>query len=203
MLTACIADFLRREGALFHQLQLEQRCRANDFLGSRDVGDPWKLNQNLVSRALSRDDRLGDAQLVHPALDRLERLRDGLFPELHGQVRPHGVGVTARAGRAGEHGIHLNGRRPESLIVLNPFDNELGRGRDLELGVLDSSGRKRLAQALHRCFRLDPQRGVSLHTHDHVHAALEVEAKIHLRAWWVERPDRQADDGHDDEDFPA
>ena len=75
LLTACIAASWRRERALLDQLQLEQRRRADDFLGARDVGDAGQLHQDLIGRALSGDDRLGDAQLVDPALDGLQRLR--------------------------------------------------------------------------------------------------------------------------------
>jgi hypothetical protein len=136
-------------------------------------------------------------------LDGLDRLRDSLFPQLNRQIRAHRVGVPARAGRPAEHGIHVNGRLSEPLIVLDSLGHELARARHLELRVLHPSCRQRLAQALHGGFGLNPERGVGLHPHDKVDAALQVEAKVHLHAGRVERPDREDDYGENGQDFPA
>ena len=47
------------------------------LLRALDVGDAGQLHEDLIAvRALLRDARLGDAQLVDAALDRLARLHD-------------------------------------------------------------------------------------------------------------------------------
>ena len=78
---------LVRERPLLDQLQLEQRRRSNDLLGAVDVGDAGQLHQDLIGRAVAGDDRLGDAELVDAALDRLQRLVDRVFAQLDDDVR--------------------------------------------------------------------------------------------------------------------
>ena len=52
----------------------------DDLLGARDVGHAGQLHENLIAAtAVARDVRLGDAELVDAAVDRLQRLHDGLL----------------------------------------------------------------------------------------------------------------------------
>ena len=78
---------LVRERPLLDLLQFELRRRSNDLLGAIDVGDAGQLHQDLIGGAVARDDRLGDAELVDAALDRLQRLVDRVFAQLDDDVR--------------------------------------------------------------------------------------------------------------------
>ena len=173
--------FLRRERSLLDELQLEQRRRADDFLRARDVGDAGQLHQNLVGRALPGHDRLGDAQLVDPALDGLERLRDGLLPELASRCSAASCRCSGPRRTTGRTPY-----RPQPPPAGTPGRSESLRRRTRS-GLVTSSFAywtpavaQRLAQPLDGRFGLDPQRGVGLHAHDQVHAALQVEAEIDL-----------------------
>ena len=52
-----------------------------------DVADARQLHEDLIAAAVPGHDRLGDAQLVDPPLDRLQRLRHRLVAQLIGDVR--------------------------------------------------------------------------------------------------------------------
>ena len=72
------------------ELQLEERRRPDDLLRAADVGDARELHENLIAGlTVARDVRLGDAQLVDAAVDRLERLDDGLLAHVLRDVRLH------------------------------------------------------------------------------------------------------------------
>ena len=194
----------RRERSLLDNLQLEERRVADDFLGARHVGHARELHQNLVGRSLAGDDRLGDAQLVDAALNRLQRLVHSLFAKLRRDVRPHRVGLAAAGARGpAEDRIHLRCGLPEGLWILNARGDELRRARHLEAHVLDAGAAQRLAQPLDGRFGLDLQRLVGLHPHHQVNAALQVEAEVDLLLRRVERPDSQGDHADDDDQLPA
>ena len=67
----------------------------------------------------------------------------------------------------------------------------------------DLRGLQLLAQPIGGGLGFEPQRVVGLHAQHQVHAALEVETELHLLVGRIERPDRQADDAENDEDFPT
>ena len=92
---------LVRERALFDLLQLELRGRSDDFLGARHVGHAGQLHQDLIGGAVTRHDRFGDAELVDAALDRLQRLVDGVLAKLDDDVRLEREGVAAGARACG------------------------------------------------------------------------------------------------------
>ena len=194
---------LARERPLLYELQLEQRRPSDDLLRAIDIGDARQLHQNLVGRALPRDDRLRHTQLVDATLDGLLGLRDRLLAKLDRNVRPHRIGVAARAGRPAEHGVHLDSRLPECLVVLDTFGDKLGRARHFELRVCHGGDVERLAEPLGSGFGFNAQRGVGLHAHDEMDPAFQIEAEIHLLAGWIERPDRQGDHRKDEDDLPA
>jgi hypothetical protein len=78
------------------QLQLEKTGRSDDFLGAVDVGHAGQLDQDLVAvRPLLGDARLGNAQLVDPALDRFTGLDNRLFTQRHLDRAPHRERVGA------------------------------------------------------------------------------------------------------------
>ena len=70
-----------RERSLIDQRQPELRRRLDDLFGAIDVGDTWKLHQDLVGGRVARDHRFGDAQLVDPAVDGAKGLLDDLIAE--------------------------------------------------------------------------------------------------------------------------
>src|SRR6266540_4070116 len=61
-------------GSLLDQLQLQERRALDQVLDPLGVVDAGQLNQDPV-RSLAGDQGLGDAELVHPVADRLDRLR--------------------------------------------------------------------------------------------------------------------------------
>ena len=65
------------------ELQLELRRRSDDLLRVPDVGDARELHENLVAGlTVARDVRLGDAELVDAAVDRVERLHHRLLAQI-------------------------------------------------------------------------------------------------------------------------
>ena len=93
--SAALRRVLVRERPLLDLLQLELRGRADDFLRAVDVGHAGQLHQDLIGGAVARDDRLGDAELVDAALDRLQRLVDRVLAQLDDDVRLEREGVAA------------------------------------------------------------------------------------------------------------
>src|SRR5262249_23716484 len=80
----------RRRRTLLDDLQLEAARRLNDALRALDVADAGQLHHDLIAvGALLRDLRLGDAELVHAALDRLPRLHHRFVPQGDDGCRPH------------------------------------------------------------------------------------------------------------------
>ena len=83
-----------------HQLELEERRLADQLLGALRVLDAGQLDDDLV-RALRLHRRLGDAELVDPVADDLERLVDDVVADalrlalIEGQDQV-GLGVLAR-----------------------------------------------------------------------------------------------------------
>ena len=74
--------FAGRRRALLDDLQLEQAGRPDDLLRPVHVGDAGQLHQDLIAAlSLLRDARLGDAELVDAALDRLPRLDNRFFAQ--------------------------------------------------------------------------------------------------------------------------
>ena len=92
----------RGGGGLVHvsidQTELEGRGRAKDFLRTRGILDTRQLNHDAVS-ALTLNQRLGDAQLVHTVTQDinvlLNRVLTGFFQALIGHHRFQAV-VTLR-----------------------------------------------------------------------------------------------------------
>ena len=91
----------RRAG--LDELQLEHApCCLMMFLARAMSVHARQLHDDLIAGgAVRRDDRLGDAELVDAALDRLDRLRHRLRAALHRDVRlhPERVAAAARAAR--------------------------------------------------------------------------------------------------------
>ena len=88
----------RRRGPALEELELEERGGLNDVLGPRHVADAGQLHQQLIPIvAVLRDVRLGDAELVDAAVNRVVRLDHGLLAQAAGDVGTHRELVGAAA----------------------------------------------------------------------------------------------------------
>jgi len=212
----------RGRRALLDNLQLEKAGRTDDLFRTVDVGDARQLDQDLVAvRALLRNARLGHAELVHPALNRLACLNDGLFPECQHHVGFHPERVGAVGARVAiEVGADLVGGCAERRVLVggDTLDFERFVADQCEVRAVDFRIRQQLAEALHLGFALDAERIVGLDAQHEMDATLEVEPEFqnpirqHLRARHAvaRRDDRvhpygAEDDGDGDgcEQFPA
>ena len=209
-------------GDAFDDLQLEQTRRSDDRFRALDFGHAGELHDDLIAAcALLRDLRLGDAQLVDPALDRLPRLDNGLIAQVHLHVRPHRERVRAVDSRpAVEVRRHFRRRLTKRGVLRrrNAFDLELRRADAVDARDGNVARPQLFAQPLHLGFRFQPQRIVGLHAQDEMHAAFEVETELQLLVLHPsgcrqvlprgedrvhpdhEEHDEDADDG---DDFPA
>ena len=214
--------FLRRRRPLLDDLQFEQSRRSHDLLRALDVGDARKLHENLIAaRALLRDARLSDAELIDAALDRLPRLHDRLVAEIHLHVRLHREGVAAvRPGAAIEVRLHFVRGRSERRVLRrrHAVDAELRRVDRLDGGKRDVLRLQLFAEPLGLEIRFEAQRIVGLDAQVEMDAALEIEPELQLL---VHQPARRVDalargenrihadgredneDGDDRDDFPA
>ena len=84
-------------GALGDELELEHRGPADQLLRALRVLDAGELDEDLVI-SLPLDGRLGDAELVDPVADRLERLVDGELPDALFLAVVESVDEVARTG---------------------------------------------------------------------------------------------------------
>ena len=145
---------LVRERALLDQLQLELRGRADDLLGAVHVGHAGQLHQDLVGGAVARHDRLGDAQLVDAALDRLQRLVHRVVAQLVDDVRLEREGVACRrSATAVVVDVDLGQRVAERRILVGrtPATRELRRARStVDAADGDVRGLQLLAQPVGR-----------------------------------------------------
>ena len=194
--------------------------RSDDLLRAVDVGHTRQLHQDLIG-ALLRDARLGDAELVDAALDRLARLHDRLFAQRLRDVRAHPERVGAvRAGAALEVDAFLLGRLAERLILRRRHAVDAERSSTSSIVTVAGTPR-RFSSSCSRalsCSVVTLQRVVGLHAQHEMHASLEVEPELQLpiaqplrrRQVVARRQDRiDADPEEDDEDdeegdeFPA
>ena len=155
--------------------------------------DAGQLHEDLILAALPRDDRLGDAQLVDAALDRLQRLVDRLPAQLVLDVRLHAEGRRPRRGAAVEDRLDIDRGVAKGRLVLNPLDTELARRVHGDIRERHAGPRQRVAHPFGGRFRFDPHGIVGLDSEDQMHAALQVEAEIDLLVGRIEGPDRQGD----------
>ena len=82
-------------------LSSSMRRVADDLLRAGDVGHPRQLHEDLVvGLPVARDVRLGHAELVDAAIDRLQRLHDRLLAHVRCDVRLHREFVGAAGARA-------------------------------------------------------------------------------------------------------
>ena len=133
----------------------------------------------------TRDVRLGDAQLVDAAVDRLARLHDRLLAH-----RPLDVGLQLELVRAAgaRAAIVIRAAACSSAMRRNSASRSGGMPSTWndcgEATVIDAErhagGAQRLADLLGRRRRVNPQRVVGLHAQDEMHAALEVEPEAQL-----------------------
>jgi hypothetical protein len=103
--------FTTREWPLLDQRELEESCRGDNSLRPIDVCHARQLHEDLLTIPLLRDAGFGHTKLIHPTLDRLPCLDDGL--SLHGilHVRFHGERVGAvGAGTAVEVRVRVSSR---------------------------------------------------------------------------------------------
>ena len=194
-------------GARLDERQLQHRRLADDVLRAVDIGKPRKLDEDLVvRRPVRRHGGLGHAELVDPALDRLDRLRHGFGSPLHGDVRPHVERMRPSAGRLTsecERG-QLVGKHPELLVhsPRNPFGQECFEPGDArrhrDTRVLGGH-----AQLLRGRLGLESNGIISLHFEHEVRAALEVETQRNFPARRSEGPNRQPGDNGYHEELPA
>jgi hypothetical protein len=130
-----LQEIVLRRRAGFDQLELEDRGLADDVLRARHVADAWHLDEDFLAR-LTGDARLGHAELVDAAIDRLQRLLDRLLAEgaLDGRLHSELVG-------AGGEGIAVVARHrdfirrlPELPVLVrrHPLDAERRRGDDVD-----------------------------------------------------------------------
>ncbi len=174
----------RRRTAL-DDLELELGGLADDVLRARDIGHAGELDHDLVLRlTVAGDVGLGHAQVVDPAVDRLERLHHGLFTHLDFGVRLHREDVAAVRLRAAvvvlrdlvvgdpaELGVAIAGDAvdPERLL----------RGQG-DAADIDAGRPQALAELLARRGSEGLQGIAGLDAHDEVHASLEVEPEPEL-----------------------
>ena len=154
-------------------------------LRALDVGDAGQLHENLIAVvALLRDARLGDAELVDAALDRLPRLHDGFVAQVHLDVRLHRERVGAVAARSCDRSWPAPRRPPAGTPRPAPaarLRRGSASGRATRGSSADALGLQQLlAQPLHLLLGLEPQRIVGLHAQHEVHAALQVEPELEL-----------------------
>ena len=212
--------FLRRRRRAFDDLQLEEAGRSDDALRALDVGDAGQLDEDLVV-ALLRDARLGDAELVDAALDRLARLDDRLLAQVDLDVRLHRERVAAvHAAAAVEVRLHLVGGRPERRVLRrrHAVDLEMDRIGRVHVRDRDVARLQLFAQPLHLLLGHQPQRIVGLDAEHEVDAALQIESELELlvhqparRRQMVARgqdridpePEEHDEDGENGDDLPA
>ncbi len=149
------------------ELELEERGGLDDVLRARDVGDAGQLHQQLIPVvAVLRDVRLGDAELVDAAVDRVVRLHHRLFAQAAGDVGLHRELVGAAGPRRSlvvDVGLVVGDAAELGVLVLRHALDAEGRGRgDGDGADRDAGGRERLAQLLAVAFGRDPQRIVAV-----------------------------------------
>jgi hypothetical protein len=164
-----------------------------------DVLDAGQLDDDLVIRgAVRRHDRLGDTELVHAAIDRLNRLLHRLGPALYGDVRLHLERVAPAAGRVAV--IRQTELRLGNLAELSvrggihAFDGELAETDGFYRADSHVRGLQHFMKLFRAGFGFDANRVVSFDAIDHLNAALEVEAELDLVFGRSEGPNRQAGD---------
>ena len=196
----------RRRRPLLHQLQFQLRGGLDDRLGPVDVGHARQLHQQVVLlRTLLRDERLGHAQLVHAALDRLLRLLDRRDGQVAGDVRLHRERVAAGARLAVVRRLERDPGLTDRGVLRrrDPGHLELRRAGDVDGHPGHASRLERLPEPFAGRGGLELQGLVGVHAQHEVDAALEVESQPDLLARRDDRPQAGADDDDDEDDAPA
>ncbi len=111
------------------QCQPELGRRFDDLLRPVDVRDARELHQNLIVLGVSRDDGLGDAELIDAPLDRVERLLDDVPREVARGGRLHAKRVRAVPLDPVEGSFRRRGHVAEPQRVVDAVDAELVRTR--------------------------------------------------------------------------
>ena len=136
---------------------------------------------------LTRDARLGHAQLVDAAIDRLQRLIDRLLAQVALDDRLHREFVGAAGERVAVVVGRRRPRRPRPGTASHDRAARRRRGTSsatttVRPPMVVPPVRQRLAQLLARRRRGQLQRVVGVDPHDEVDAALEVEPELQLHA---------------------
>ena len=168
------------------------------------------------------DGRLRHTEIVDPAVDRVQRLDDGLLAQVPLDVLLHREVVrTADTRAALVVGRRLLVRQAAELgvfVLRYAFHTERQRRLHRDRTDVDVRIPQRLAQLFARRRRRDPKRVVGVHAEDEVHAALQIQSQFQLFrlhpagrrqaiALCQDRvdPDPEKDDEHGQnrDDFPA
>jgi hypothetical protein len=121
---------------------------------------------------VARHDRFGDAKLVDPPLDRLQRLTHRVIAKLLRDVRLERVGIgAASARRTIELGRDVRFRRSKRLLVGDALDLDLGGAHGGDR-ALNGGGAHRRAQPFGGQLRRQPQRIVGVNAEHEVDTAL-------------------------------
>ena len=178
-------DLLRGGRLPFDELQGQLRGLLDHALGRLGIGDPRKLDQDLVAPvAVGGDHRLGHPELVHAALEGADGLLDRAVLDLAlvGSGHLHEEPTLARLADFPSVAEEVLQDVPGVFhpCGLDPLHGEGGGVDALRSGEAHALARELVADGLHAIVDGGVQGVVHHHLHHEVHAPAQVEAELDL-----------------------